>query len=167
MKLWLLRHAEAKPVGGAGVTHDAKRPLTARGQRRARLMGEMLARLDAKPCAIASSPLLRARETADLVRAALGITPPVALLPELEPDGPPEAAWKALEPLLGGDLLLVGHLPSLEVLAGWLLSPHHPPAVHLRKTAAVELLFDGPAKPGHATLEWLVSPALVETLRSR
>jgi phosphohistidine phosphatase SixA len=45
MNLYFVRHAEAKPLGGL-VTTDAARPLTADGERDARIMGRMLSRLE-------------------------------------------------------------------------------------------------------------------------
>ena len=67
MRVFLVRHAEAAPG-----EPDALRPLTSGGREAARALGEALAgkRLDA----VVSSPLRRARETADEVAAAAGLT---------------------------------------------------------------------------------------------
>lgn len=165
MRLWLVRHAEAVAVGESGVSRDAMRNLTERGQRRARLMGEALARLNVRPATVVTSPLLRARQTAELLMQALEVTAPLHVCSALEPESEPNAAWRAL--LVHGphDLLAVGHLPSLATLAGWLLSPTAPAGLHLRKTAALELRFEGKPTPGLACLEWLLNPACVEVLR--
>ena len=45
MTLYLVRHAEAKPLGGP-ITTDTARPLTVEGERTARQMGRMLLRLE-------------------------------------------------------------------------------------------------------------------------
>lgn len=67
MRVFLVRHAEAVPG-----EPDALRPLSAAGRDAARALGEMLAGegLDA----VVSSPLRRARETAEAVAVAAGLT---------------------------------------------------------------------------------------------
>jgi phosphohistidine phosphatase len=68
MRLFLVRHAEAAPG-----EPDELRPLTPAGRTVARDLGERLAteHLDA----VVSSPLLRARETAEQIARAAGLTP--------------------------------------------------------------------------------------------
>ena len=61
-----MRHAEA-----AAGDPDELRPLTAEGKAAARALGERLAAY--KPDAVVCSPLLRARETADLIARAAGL----------------------------------------------------------------------------------------------
>ena len=63
MRLFLVRHAEAAPG-----EPDELRALTAAGRNAARALGERLAA--EQPTAVVSSPLLRARETADLIARA-------------------------------------------------------------------------------------------------
>ena len=63
MRVFLVRHAEAAPG-----EPDELRRLTSAGRDAARTLGERLA--DVQPTAVVSSPLLRARETADLIARA-------------------------------------------------------------------------------------------------
>jgi phosphohistidine phosphatase SixA len=63
VRLFLVRHAEAAPG-----EPDELRALTAAGRNAARALGEHLAA--EQPTAVVSSPLLRARETADLIARA-------------------------------------------------------------------------------------------------
>jgi phosphohistidine phosphatase len=63
VRLFLVRHAEAAPG-----EPDALRRLTASGRDAARALGERLTA--EQPTAVVSSPLLRARETADLIARA-------------------------------------------------------------------------------------------------
>ena len=65
MLLILVRHAEAEPG-----KPDELRPLTASGHEAARLLGELLA--ERGPDAVVSSPLVRARLTAEAIAAAAG-----------------------------------------------------------------------------------------------
>ena len=104
--LWLLRHAEAEPAEGRP---DAERPLTERGIRQAEAAGRAMANLGAKPDLCLTSPLLRARQTAELACGPLGL--PVTVEPALagQPFDPCE--------LCAGlsDVLLVGHDPSFSM----------------------------------------------------
>ena len=73
MRIYLVRHAEA-----AQGEPDELRVLTAAGEDQARRLGGRLANAAPRPTGVISSPLLRARQTADLIAAPLGL--------ESEPD---------------------------------------------------------------------------------
>ena len=62
----VVRHANAAP----GEPDDL-RPLTDQGREAARMLGELLA--EREPDAVVSSPLLRARETAQAIASAAGL----------------------------------------------------------------------------------------------
>ena len=68
MRLLLLRHAKAVPPAEAPT--DARRPLAARGERDARLMGERLREREARLSSIVTSPATRTLQTAQIVAAA-------------------------------------------------------------------------------------------------
>jgi phosphohistidine phosphatase len=102
MRIFLVRHAEAAP----GEPDDL-RPLTAEGKATARDLAEKLAAH--KPDAVVCSPLLRARETADLIARAAGI--------EAEPEEKlaPGAGITDLSAAVsgrGGTVVVVGHQPD-------------------------------------------------------
>jgi phosphohistidine phosphatase len=105
----LLRHATAVPHGSAGLD-DADRPLIAAGEREARNAGRALRALNIRPDRVITSPLVRARQTAQLAAAELGVTThdDDALRPGF--------GHQALDALFGrheGDcLVLVGHDPD-------------------------------------------------------
>jgi phosphohistidine phosphatase len=109
-QLWLLRHGEAVP-------HESKpdfdRELTPRGERQSAAAGEALARLGLEFVACYTSPLLRARETAELACRQLSVTPE-----EREALGKEFDVDDVRELLAGHDdaerILLVGHNPSFE-----------------------------------------------------
>ena len=64
MHLFLVRHAHSDPGDP-----DDLRPLSARGKEEARALAERLAAHSAPPLLVVSSPLLRARETAEAIAA--------------------------------------------------------------------------------------------------
>src|SRR5215210_4842463 len=109
-QVWLLRHGEAVP-------HEAKddfeRELTARGERQAAAAGEALARLGVEFAACYTSPLVRARQTAELACEPLNVEPDArdAVGKDFDVD--------ALRELLAEQdddarVLVVGHNPSFE-----------------------------------------------------
>ena len=69
MKLLLIRHAPAVRNGSAGI-RDGERPLTPRGRARFRLAARGLARIADRPDVLLTSPLVRARATAEIAAAA-------------------------------------------------------------------------------------------------
>lgn len=76
MRLLIIRHAIAVPHGTPDVPED-KRPLTPRGQRRFRAAARGLARICGRPDVLLTSPLVRARQTAEIAAKAWGRIEPV------------------------------------------------------------------------------------------
>src|ERR1051326_6295916 len=108
MKLYFLRHTEA--LDGPD---DAARPLSPGGKNDARELGRFLKRAGVEFDAAWSSPLIRAKQTAEIVLAACG----QATL-EIEKALSNEAAQSDFDRWLKGlpalkRVLLVGHAPSL------------------------------------------------------
>ena len=102
MRVFLVRHAEAAPG-----EPDELRRLTAAGRNAARVLGERLA--DEHPTAVVSSPLLRARETADLIARAckLEATTDDSLAPGATTD-----TLRAATTDMGATVIAVGHQPD-------------------------------------------------------
>ena len=169
-RLLLLRHgiAEERRPGLA----EADRALTARGQRRTAAVVAALARYGLAADRLLSSPLTRARQTAELALAA-GLAPALAIEPALQPGGDVLAAlpdWFAAlaDPLAqpapaGRSLLLVGHEPDLGDLACRLLGGR-PGGLPLRKAGLALLELPGAGRGsgcGEARLRLLLSPRLL------
>ena len=133
MKLWVLRHGEAEPYG---QRPDSERALTAHGREEvlrsaAELMGRPIT-------AIYASPYLRAQQTAEIVRTALGFAPDIRTVEWLTPDNRPQAV---AEQLVSVDhALLVSHNPLLGSLSGLLLHGHlqQPAAMSTASLAELE-----------------------------
>jgi phosphohistidine phosphatase len=119
VRLFVVRHAEAAPG-----EPDARRPLTKAGRRTAKALGERLA--DASVDAVISSPLLRARETAEAIATAAG------RLAETDDRLAPGATAESLRSAVEGRgevVVAVGHQPDcgeiVLALAGY--QPAFPP----------------------------------------
>lgn len=115
MKLWLLRHGEAEPH----ASRDSERRLTAHGRKE---VLQSAARLAGLPLdGILASPYVRAQQTAELVREALGLVEPVGTAPWLTPDDDPREVLGFLDERSERNLLLVSHQPLVGALGGLLV----------------------------------------------
>jgi phosphohistidine phosphatase SixA len=99
VRLFVVRHAEAAP----GEPDDL-RPLTDAGRATARNLGERLASKD--PKAVLSSPLLRARETAEAIARAAGLTA------QVDERLAPGANADEVRALAQDGTVIVGHQPD-------------------------------------------------------
>ena len=111
MKLWVLRHGEAVPYGSCP---DSERELTEHGREEAL---RSAAQLIGQPItAIYASPYLRAQQTAQIVREALGFEPEIRtvewLTPEVDPDKVTDQLVSVSNALLVSHNPLVGNLLS-------------------------------------------------------
>jgi len=157
MQLVLIRHARAEER--ALFKRDRTRALTEDGRRRMRKAARGLQVLVPGLAGIATSPLLRARQTAEIVANACN-SPAAMPLPALTPGGAVHAvlAWLRAQPA-NATLALVGHEPDLGLLAGWLLSGRKTGFVQFKKGAAALIEFAGAPAAGEGTLAWLLTAA--------
>jgi phosphohistidine phosphatase len=165
--LYLMRHAEAVDPGTDGAQSDSARALTEKGRRQSRRMGTALRRLGVEPDLILTSSLARAVETGRLVGEELDADAPQRALDELAPSGGAEAAWQALRRQQGTSVLVVGHLPSIARLAGWLLGCGDGEPLHFHKGSLAALHGDGNARNPAFEVEWLLAPGTVKRLAAR
>jgi len=110
-----MQHGEAKTED-----EDPTRPLTDDGRAEVERVARLASRLRLGIVAVAHSGKTRARETAEIVVAALQPAPALRELAGLGPNDDPAAVARAVEPA-GETWLLVGHLPHLCRLASLLL----------------------------------------------
>lgn len=115
MDLILWRHAEAED-GGAG-TPDAKRRLTARGEKQAHDMAKWLKPRLPKKLKVLVSPAVRTQQTAHVLALPFEVEPKIGVGADAA-DLIAAADW----PEHTGAVLLVGHQPALGRLAGLLLA---------------------------------------------
>jgi phosphohistidine phosphatase len=112
MRLYFLRHGPAE-AREAWRGDDRERPLSQEGRRALHEAGPALAGLDLGVDLIVTSPLTRARETADIVAAGLGIAARVVEDERLAPGfGPSEAKAIVAEHGRDATVMLVGHEPG-------------------------------------------------------
>lgn len=109
MRVHVCRHAEAAPGDP-----DELRELTAAGLAQARELARRLGDSPARPTLVLTSPLLRARQTANVIGDELGV--PVLVDSRLAP-GATLATLRATVAELDGPVATVGHQPDCSEIA--------------------------------------------------
>ncbi|MBL9134294.1 MAG: histidine phosphatase family protein [Verrucomicrobiales bacterium] len=155
MKIFFMRHAEAEDG-----TDDAKRALTKKGRRDAREMGRFLRRGAVVLDAAFTSPLVRARETAEEVLRQC----PMAKNRRLRRSRAlvNGAEWRALAVSLAkmpadASVLLVGHEPSLSAHIRRYLGMKRATSLVLSKGAVVRIDVEDRGECP-ATLRFMIGP---------
>jgi phosphohistidine phosphatase len=156
IELYLVRHAIAEERGPLWPD-DARRPLTARGMDRFREVVRGLRALEVGVDVILTSPLTRARQTADLLAAGLDPKPDVRIAEALSPGGTPKALADALSRARRARIACVGHEPDLGALAAHLVGASRP--FEFKKGGACRIDLDSPTGPGR--LAWFATPRLL------
>jgi phosphohistidine phosphatase len=164
MEIWVLRHAKAEEKGTSKP--DEERALTPGARRKMRSAARAITRLEPKFDAILTSPLLRARQTAEPVARALSLRDVLIESDALSPQADPKAILLEIEKRRFGRVLVVGHMPHLGRLLGYLLTGHTNTLIEIKKGALARIEFDGriPKPPGTLTL-LLTSKALAPQSR--
>jgi phosphohistidine phosphatase len=164
MEIWVLRHAKAEEAGPAGS--DELRPLTPGARKSMRSVAQAIARLEPKLDAILTSPLLRARQTAEPVARALGRRDLLIETESLSPGADPKEILREIGKRRLGGALLVGHMPHLGRLLGYLLTGRSNAMINIRKAALARIEFDGDApKPPGTLVLFLTSKELAKRAR--
>ncbi len=163
MMLYIVRHAIAVPHGAPGIAED-DRPLTKEGIDKMRKAAAGLKVLEAVPEIILSSPLPRAKQTAEILKEVFGKKIPLILVQALAPGGSRSEVYREIrEHQETGSLMLVGHQPSLGEIAGdiaWGSAEHY---VELKKGGACALELERIREVPKGTLLWLLTPTILRT----
>lgn len=153
MLLDLLRHADAGDPE-AWDRPDAERPLSDKGRKQAKRLGDHLASIGFRADAIIASPKIRAAETAQLVAERIEgtVTEDERLAGSFDLDVIEAILHDAGEP---DEVVLVGHDPDFSELLSVLCAAA---GVTMRKGAFARIEMDRPLRAGGGTLRWLIPP---------
>ena len=156
----MIRHAIAEDRDAQRWPDDRLRPLSPRGIARGRKAAAGLAQLWAKPEHVLSSPLLRARQTAQLLERHAG-WPRAQLCAELDPEAAPHALLARLARSAGERVVVVGHEPHLSALLAQCLPGGTQRGISFRKMGAALVRSGTQVRPGSAQLIWFAPPKLL------
>jgi phosphohistidine phosphatase len=162
MKLYILRHGDAGEAGDPKFK-DAERPLTPKGIQRTKQLAHALQQMEITFDAVLSSPLARAKETADIVVRGLSFTGKLESTDSLAPFGSMEdlvSHLKTLRPV-PESVLLVGHEPYLSGFISLLCTGGPGLSLTMKKGGLCRLEVESPSCGKCASLEWLLPPRLV------
>ena len=149
MNFYLVRHGDALPE-----TSDSRRPLSRLGQEQVEEVARAAATRGAHVSAIFHSGILRAGQTAEIMARYLapdlGVRPITGLAPQDEP-----AIAKAELEASSSSVMLVGHLPHMDRLAGLLINRDADrAAVEFAPATLACIAHEG----SHWQLTWILSP---------
>ena len=162
MKVYVVRHAEAEEQHSGGG--DAERELTREGRAQFEQAVGGLAALGIGLDKILTSPLVRARQTAEILARILPGPKPVEI-EALAPGGRFEAVFRALrDPDTGREVALVGHEPALGAFLSLATTGIASDGTPLKKGGIACLKFPGEPRPKGATLAWLLTPKQLRLL---
>ena len=158
MDLYVIRHAWAADRDDPQWPDDDLRPLSDEGRRRFAKVASVLIERDMAPEIIATSPLARCVETAEIFAAAAPGEPVVVQLDELRPGSDLEGLmrWTVRQARKCRQIAWVGHAPDVDRLAGALIGASEG-FIRFSKGGAAAIRFDGPPDIGAGELRWLVT----------
>ncbi len=154
MKVYVVRHGEAEEQRPGRP--DAERELTREGRAEFEGVAAGIASLGIGLEKILTSPLIRARQTAEILAEALKGPKPVEI-EALAPGGSFEAVFRALRDP-AQSVALVGHEPALGALVSLATTGVATDGMPLKKGGVACLKFAGSPRPKGATLGWLLTP---------
>jgi phosphohistidine phosphatase len=159
MKLLIVRHAIAEDREEFARTgkEDSLRPITDEGRKKmkqgARGLKHQIPEIDL----LATSPLTRAAQTAAVLDSVYGGLREVEI-DELAPEASPVEFLSWLRQQTGETVAVVGHEPSISLIASWLLTGTEKRLFSFRKGGAILLEFPGEVGAGTASLLWALTP---------
>ncbi|MDE1725948.1 MAG: phosphohistidine phosphatase SixA [Thaumarchaeota archaeon] len=157
MDLFILRHGEAGR-SSATVRDDSKRTLSVEGEKEVKDISKGIKSLGIEFDYILTSPLLRSKQTAELVSKIIMPKNPIKELDELKPEGNKLQFYNKLSNLKqDSSVLIVGHEPYLSELIGEAIS-HGECKIDLKKAslARIRITITLPKLKGE--LRWLLTP---------
>lgn len=162
-ELYLIRHGIAEERGD-DWPDDTQRPLSEQGMSRLRKEARGLARIGVSFDVILTSPLVRTRQTAEIIAAAFDPLPHIVNAESLAPGGSHQGVVADLEKHARRTrLALVGHEPGIGELAAKLIGARQP--IEFKKGAVCRIDVEALPPTGPGVLRWLMTPGVLRALR--
>jgi phosphohistidine phosphatase len=167
MNLYLLRHGIAVEHGSPYYPNDDDRPLTPEGQKKMLQAAHGMKAMGLAFDLILSSPVLRARQTAEIVAGVFDQMNLLAFSPHLSTSGDGRSLVKQIGDQYADreDILLAGHEPDMSGLVSRLVSGTEGFPVDFKKGSLCLLQTDQLRWGKCATLCWLLTPGQLRAIR--
>lgn len=165
-ELYILRHGIAVPHGTPGVAED-DRPLTAKGELRMKEIGRCLAAIGLEPQRIVTSPLPRARRTAQIVAQELHQVERLEIATELTAGENAQSIAGWLSTRSESRLMIVGHNPAFSDLISLLLTGGVGTLTCELKKGGIAALLNSPHRGAGYRLGWIATPGLMRRLSGK
>jgi phosphohistidine phosphatase len=161
-ELYLIRHGVAAERG-ENYPDDSKRPLTNEGVQKLRKEAKALVALDISLDVILTSPLVRTRQTAEVVAAGFRNPPPIVNMASLAPGSAHNAIIEELvKQHRRHRIALVGHEPGIGELAGRLIGSRRP--LEFKKGAICRIDVAALPPTGAGELRWFLTPRIMRKI---
>jgi phosphohistidine phosphatase len=167
LNLYLLRHGIAVEHGSPYYPNDDDRPLTPEGQKKMLQAARGMKALGLQFDLILSSPVLRAKQTAEIVAGVFDKMNLLAFSPHLSTSGDARSLVKQLDEQYADhtDILLTGHEPYMSSLVSKLAGGDQGFSVDFKKGSLCLLQVETLRWGKCATLCWLLTPGQLRAIR--
>jgi phosphohistidine phosphatase len=158
LELYMIRHGLAGEKKEDETTDD-ERPLKKKWKEKMKDIAKGLKELRISFDIVLTSPLLRAKESAEIVNAYCCDTKEVTVTDLLVPDASYNNLIKFLNKIKNVKrIAIVGHEPFLSSFASYCLSKNENSLMNLKKGGILMLEIDEVIRPGRCILSWLIEP---------
>lgn len=165
MDLYIVRHAIAVQRGTPGYEDDSQRPLTDKGRKKMNKIAKGLRQFGIELDVILTSPYVRARDTAKILATEFNMVDQIRFTDNLVPPGDFKALIDEIQEKYDVEsLALVGHEPMLGEFISWLTTGGKNLQINFKKGGVCYLSADNLYQDRRATLEWLLTPAIMVEL---
>lgn len=162
MKLYILRHGDAVEHGDPRYKEN-DRPLTPKGIQRTKQLAHILREMEITFDAVLTSPLARARETAEILARGMKLQDNMRFCEHLAPSGSMEELVHQINMIRPApkSVMLVGHEPYLSGFVSLLCTGAPGLPMVFKKGALCRLQIDVLSVGKCAMLDWLLQPRII------
>ncbi|HEX5166787.1 MAG TPA: phosphohistidine phosphatase SixA [Thermomicrobiales bacterium] len=166
MEIYIVRHGDAIDRNDPQITSDAMRWLTDEGRDEVAVSARLLQKLGVRPDLVMTSPMVRARQTAEIISDRIGPAGGPVTSDDLVYGG---SLAGVLEDILQHgkpkSVVLAGHMPSVGALVGYLAWARPEAGVPFRTAEVARVdLPDDALEAGFGDLRWLIPPKIARKL---